>query len=162
MWFRETLVGPRWLAMAGAVSLVLVVVVSVLTLPVVWGRIDEISPGVRAVGGVAMLAVTAAGALGVTRRITVAVGPTHLDARLGPLRVMHVPLSHIVEVRAAGVDPATAGGIGWRVVGRRRFVLWSAGPAVWVTLSDRSTRVLRTDRADELLVALSSTVTARS
>ncbi len=162
MRFHDTSIGPRWLAIAGVASLLLVVVISVIAFPVVRGQIDRIGPVALTVGALALLAVVAAGVLGMLRRITIAVGPTHLDARLVPLRVMHVPLSRIVEVRVADVDPAAAGGIGWRIVGRRRFVLWSAGPAVWVTLSDGSTRVLRTDRADDLRAALSSSVAAGS
>ena len=162
MRFHDTTIGPRWLAIAGASSLVLVVVISVIAVPVVWGQIDRIAPGVLAVGALALLAVIAAGVLGMVRRITVAVSPSHLDARLVPFRVMHVPLSRIVEVRVGDVDPVTAGGIGWRLVGRRRFVLWSAGPAVWVTLNDGSTRVVRTDRADDLRAALSASVAAGS
>lgn len=156
MRFHETLVGPRWLAVAGALTLVFVAVLAVVALPSMLARIDRVGIGALVACAAGLLAAVGAGALGLARRITLTVDDTHLDVRLVPFRVMHVPRGRIVDAHVCAVDPATAGGIGWRIRGRQRIVLWSAGPAVRLTLEDGSLRILQTSRPEELRSAVSA------
>lgn len=156
MRFHETLVGPRWLATAGALTLAFVAVLAVIALPVMIALIDRVGIGTLVVCGVGLVAIVGAGAMGLARRIIVIVDDTHVDVRLVPFRVMHLPRERVTEVRVCEVHPAMAGGIGWRIVGRRRIALWSAGPAVRLTLEDGSLRILQTSRAEELRSAISA------
>ena len=71
-------------------------------------------------------------------------------------RVVHIPLAEIDDVDVTEVTPAQAGGLGWRIVGSEQFVLWSAGPAVRLRLISGASRVIRTDRADELSDAITT------
>jgi hypothetical protein len=150
MLFRETFTGSLWLAIAGWATLVFLVVVTAIATPVVVSNSDRIGGWVIALLIVAFILILGAGLLGVIRRISVSVDSTHVDAYLTPFRVMHIPLAQIERVDVAEVGLGQAGGVGWRIVGSDRFVLWSAGPSVWLRLRAGGSRILRTNRADEL------------
>lgn len=152
--FRETLVGPRWLAAAGAATLVFLVAVTVISAPVVISNASDVGGWTIALLIAAFFLVLGAGLIGLTRRIHIAVSDSHINARLATFRVMHTPVAQVESCKIANVSPAQAGGLGWRVVGSKRFVLWSAGPAVWVKLSDGTSRVLRTEHSRELQAAI--------
>lgn len=154
MSFRETLIGPRWLAVAGASTLVFLVVITVISAPVVVGNAAEIGGWVIALLIAAFILILAAGLIGLDRRIRVSVSATHIDAYLSRFRVMHIPVSDVHHVEVVDVRASQAGGLGWRVVGSDRFVLWSSGPAVRLTLTDARSRVIRTDRPEELQNAI--------
>lgn len=154
--FRETLIGPRWLAVAGAMTLVLLVVVTVISAPAVIGRADEVGAWTVALLVAGFLLILAAGLLGLTRRITIAVSDTHVDARLTPFRVIHLPLADADLVEVTEVTVAQAGGVGWRLAGSEQFLLWSAGATVRVTTVGGRSRVLRTDHPEELRAAILS------
>ena len=152
--FRETLIGPRWLAVAGAMTLVLLVVVTVISAPAVIGHADVVGAWTIALLVAGFLLILAAGLLGLTRRITIAVSDTHVDARLTPFRVIHLPLADVDLVEVTEVTVAQAGGVGWRLAGSEQFVLWSAGAAVRVTTAGGRSRVLRTEHPQELRAAI--------
>lgn len=154
--FRETLIGPRWLAVAGAMTLVLLVVVTVISAPAVIGRADEVGAWTIALLVAGFLLILSAGLLGITRRITIAVSDTHIDGRLTPFRVIHLPLADVDLVEVTEVTVAQAGGVGWRLAGSEQFLLWSAGAAVRVTTGGGRSRVLRTDHPEELRAAILS------
>ncbi|WP_314097647.1 hypothetical protein [Microbacterium foliorum] len=156
MLFRETVTGPRWLAIAGVATLVFLAVVTAIAAPVVVGNADRIGGWVLALLIVAFFLIFGAGLMGLTRRMAVSVSETHVDARLTPFRVMHIPLAQIEDVDVTEVTPVQAGGVGWRIVGSDRFVLWSAGSAVRLRLTSGGSRVIRTDRADELSAAITT------
>lgn len=156
MSFRETLIGPRWLAVAGASTLVFLVVITVIAAPAVVGNAAEVGGWVIALLTAAFVLILGAGLIGLDRRIRVSVSATHIDAYLSLFRVMHIPVSDVHHVEIADVSPSRAGGLGWRIVGSDRFMLWSSGPAVWVTLTDARSRVIRTDRPEELQNAIQS------
>lgn len=160
MLFRETLIGPRWLAIAGASTLVFLALIAVISVPVVADNAMEIGGWVIALLIVAFVLILGAGLIGLTRRTHVSVTDTHIDAHLAPFRVMHIALSEVDDTKVADVTPRQAGGIGWRAVGSDRFVVWSAGPAVWVKLTDGASRVLRTERAPDLQAAIEGAVQA--
>lgn len=156
MLFRETLVGPRWLAVAGASSLVFLAVITVISAPVVVSNVEEVGGWVIVLFIAAFILILGAGLIGLDRRIGASVSATHIDAHLSLFRVMHIPVSDIEKVEVADVSPSQAGGLGWRVVGSDRFVLGSSGPALWLTLTDGHSRVIRTDRPEDLRKAIQS------
>lgn len=150
MLFRETLVGPRWLAVAGASTLVFLAVITAISAPVVLGNVEEIGGWVIVILIAALILILGAGLIALDRRIRISVNATHIDAHLSLIRVMHIPVSDVEHVEVSDVSPSQAGGLGWRIVGSDRFVLWSSGPAIWLTLADGRSRAIRTDRAEEL------------
>ncbi|CAH0206933.1 hypothetical protein [Microbacterium foliorum] len=150
MLLRETLVGPRWLTVAGASTLVFLAVITAISAPVVVRNVEEIGGWVIALLVATFILILGAGLIGLDKRIRVSVSATHIDAHLSLFRVMHIPVSDVEHVEIADVSPSQAGGLGWRVVGSDRFVLWSSGPAIWLTLTDGRSRVIRTDRPEEL------------
>ena len=154
--FRETLIGPRWLAVAGALTLGFLVVVTAIAAPVVIGQAGEVGAWTIALLVAGFLLILAAGLLGLTRRITIAVSDTHVDARLTPFRVIRLPLTEVDRVEVTEVTVAQAGGVGWRFAGSAQFLLWSAGAAVRVTMADGRARVLRTEHPDGLRAAILS------
>lgn len=154
MLFRETLIGPRWLAVAGASTLVFLALVTVISAPVVIGNAAEIGGWVLALLIAAFILILGAGIVGLDRRIRVSVNATHIDAYLSLFRVMHIPVSDVRHVEIADVSASRAGGLGWRIVGSDRFLLWSSGPAVWLSLTDGRSQVMRTDRPVELQNAI--------
>lgn len=156
MLFRETLIGPRWLAVAGASTLVFLAVVTAISAPVVVGNVEEIGEWVIVLLVAAFILILGAGLIGLSRRIRVSVSATHIDAHLSLFRVMHIPVSDVERVEIADVNPSQAGGVGWRIVGSDRFVLWSSGPAVWLTLTNGGSRVIRSARSEELRDAIQS------
>jgi hypothetical protein len=123
---------------------------TVISAPVVVANAVEVGAATVSGLGGAFILVMGAGLIGLRRRIRVSVSDTHLSASLTPIRVMHVRLAEVEDVEVSEVTVAQAGGLGWRMVGCNRFVLWSGGPAVWVTLAGGGRRVIRTDRAQEL------------
>ncbi|MFB4353969.1 hypothetical protein RAC69_12540 [Microbacterium sp. LS_15] len=159
--FRETQVGPRWLAVAGAMTLVFLAAITAIAAPVVLANAERLGGGAIVLLVVGFVLVLGAGLLALRRRIALSVTSTHIDARLSPFRVMHIPLTDIERVDVVEVRPSEAGGVGWRVVGADRYLLWSAGPAVRLTLSKGSTRTLRSDHAVELRTAIDSARTAQ-
>lgn len=154
MSFRETLIGPRWLAVAGASTLVFLVAITVISGPVVVGNAAEIGGWVIALLIAGFILILGAGLIGLDRCIRVSVSATHIDVYLSLFRVMHIPVSDVHHVEIADVRASQAGGLGWRVVGPDRFVLWSSGPAIWLTLTGARSRVIRTDRPEELQNAI--------
>lgn len=154
--FRETLIGPRWLAVAGSLTLVFLAAITAIAAPVVIGRADEVGAWTIALLVAGVILILAAGLLGIARRITIAVSDTHIDARLTPFRVIHLPLAKVDRVEVIEVTVAQAGGVGWRLAGSERFLLWSAGAAVRVTAADGRSRVLRTEHPEELSTAIAS------
>ncbi|MBT9605940.1 hypothetical protein [Microbacterium sp.] len=156
MLFRETLIGPLWLAVAGVSTWVFLAVITAISAPVVVGNVEEIGAWVVALLATAFILILAAGLIGLDRRIRVSVSATHIDAHLSLFRVMHIPVSDVEELEVADVSPSQAGGLGWRIVGSDRFVLWSSGSAVWLTLTDGRSRVIRSNRSAELRDAIQS------
>lgn len=156
MLFRETLIGPRWLALAGASTLVFLAVVTAISAPVVVGNVEEIGEWVIVLLVAAFILILGAGLIGLSRRIRVSVSATHIDAHLSLFRVMHIPVSDVERVEIADVNPSQTGGLGWRIVGSDRFVLWSSGSAVWLTLTNGGSRVIRSPRSEELRDAIQS------
>lgn len=156
MLFRETLIGPRWLAVAGASTLVFLAVITAISAPVVVGSVGEIGGWVVVLLVAAFVLILGAGFIGLDRRIRVSVSATHIDAHLSLFRVMHIPVSDVDRVDVADASPSQAGGLGWRIVGSDRFVLWSSGSAVWLTLTNGGSRVIRTDHPEELRDAIQS------
>ena len=154
--FRETLIGPRWLAVIGAMTLGFLVVVTAISAPVVIGQTGEVGAWTIALLVAGFFLILAAGLLGLTRRITIVVSDTHIDGRLTPFRVIHLPLSEVDRVEVIEITVAQAGGVGWRLAGSEQFVLWSAGAAVRVTTADGRSRVLRTEHPEELSTAILS------
>ena len=154
--FRETLIGPRWLAATGASTLILLAVVTAISAPVVITRADAVGGWMIALLVAAFVLIVFAGVVGLTRRITISVSDLHLDVRLTPLRVMHIPLEEVDRAEVGDVTPGQAGGLGWRLAGSEQFALWSAGSAVRVALTGGRSRVLRTDRPEELRAAILS------
>ncbi|WP_120494728.1 hypothetical protein [Microbacterium phyllosphaerae] len=154
--FRETLIGPRWLAVAGAMTLIFLLVVTAIAAPVVIGRADEVGAWTIALLVAGFILILVAGLLGITRRITIAVSDTHIDGRLTPFRVIHLPLTEVDRVEVIKITVAQAGGVGWRLAGTEQFVLWSAGAAVRVTTADGRSRALRTEHPEELSTAILS------
>ncbi|MBW8762640.1 MAG: hypothetical protein JF592_08635 [Microbacterium sp.] len=120
MLFRETLIGPRWLAVAGASTLVFLAVITANSAPVVVGNVEEIDGWVVALLVAAFILILGAGLIGLDSRIRVSVSATHIDAHLSLFRIMHIPVS------------------------------------VWLTLTNRDSRVIRTDHPEELKKALQS------
>lgn len=162
MLFRETLIGPRWLAAAGALTLTFLAVVTVISAPIVVANASAIGGWVITVIMAGFILILGAGIIGLARRITISVSDTHVDAHLALFRVMHIAVADVGHVEVGDVSPLQAGGLGWRVVGSDRFVLWSAGPAVWLTLIGGGSRVLRTERAHELQSAIQGVSQATS
>ncbi|MGK3949518.1 hypothetical protein [Microbacterium sp. K2] len=156
MLFRETLIGPRWLAVAGASTLVFLAVITAISAPVVIGNVEEIGGWVIVLLIAAFILILGAGLIGLDRRIRVSVSATHIDAHLSLFRVMHIPVLDVEKIEVTDVNPSQAGGLGWRIVGSDRFVLWSSGSAVWLTLTEGSSRVIRSNRSDELRDAIQS------
>jgi len=154
--FRETLIGPRWLAVAGAMTLGLLTVVTAISAPVVIGQAGEVGAWTIALLVAGFILILAAGLLALTRRITIAVNERHVVARLTPFRVIHLPLAEVDRVEVTEVTVAQAGGVGWRLAGSEQLVLWSAGAAVRVTTVDGRSRVLRTEHPEELRSAIVS------
>jgi hypothetical protein len=154
--FRETLIGPWWLTVAGASTLVFLVVITAISTPVVVDNVEEIGGWVVVLLGVAFVLILGAGLIGLDRRIRLSVSTTHIDAYLSLFRVMHIAVSNVDKVEVAGVSPSQAGGVGWRIAGADRFVLWSSGSAVWLTLTNGGSRVIRSDRPEELRDAIQS------
>lgn len=128
--------------------------VTVISAPVVIGNAAEIGGWVIALLIAAFVLILGAGFIGLDRRIRVSVSATHIDAHLSLFRVMHIPVSDVHHVEIAEVSPSQAGGLGWRIVGADRFLLWSSGPAAWLTLTDGRSQVMRTDRPVELQNAI--------
>ena len=159
--FSETIAGPRWLSVAGASTLAIVVLTTAVSVRVLL-LAEDVPVWLFLVFGVEHLVALGAAAVMILRRITISLGDTHLDARLEPLRVMHVRLKDVTCVDVADLSARSSVGIGWRIVGRDQFVLWSAGPAVWLTLADGQRRVIRTDRADELSRTVLEAMTSAS
>lgn len=154
--FRDTITGPRWMAVTGAATLTFLVAIMAIAAPAVIAEPERTGAWAIIVLLVAAVLILGAGLLALTRRIVLSVTSTHVDARLSPVRVMHIALTDIERVDVVEVTPSEAGGVGWRVVGADRFLLWSAGPAVRLTLSGGGTRTLRSDRAVELQAAIDS------
>lgn len=161
MLFREVLRGPTWLGVAGVLTLVFLAVVTVIAVPVVVGA-PHISGWTIAVIIASFFLVLLAGLIGLTRRIRVSVGGVHIDAHLAGFRVMHIPMSDVRHTEVREATSRQAGGIGWRIVGTDRFLLWTSGPAVWVTLEGGGRRIIRSDRAQELQSAIAGAVDIRS
>ncbi|PRB07247.1 hypothetical protein [Microbacterium sp. MYb64] len=148
--FHETSVGPRWMVYLGAAVLVFLAAITAIVVPAIVAKPDAPDPWIIWLLPVAFLVILVAGVLFLLRRITLTVSDTHITARLVPFRVMHIPLAEVRQVETTTVTIGDAGGLGWRLAGSARFLLWSPGPAVCVTLTDGRTRVLRTDHAPEL------------
>ena len=148
--FHETSVGPRWMAYLGAAVLVFLAAITAVTIPAIVAKPDAPNPWIVWLLPVAFLLILVAGVLFLLRRITLTVSDTHITARLVPFRVMHIPLAEVRQVETTTVTIGDAGGLGWRLAGSARFLLWSPGSAVCVTLADGRTRVLLTDHAPEL------------
>lgn len=157
MLFRDVAIGPRWLAIFGVLTLVFLAMVAAIATPVLVAGADQVSGWLLALVIGAFLLILGAGALGVIRRVTITVSSSHVDAYLTPFRVMHIPIGAVRRVEVAEVTPRQAGGIGWRFVGQDRFILWSSGPAVWLTLADGRVRVLGSARAQELRDTIENT-----
>lgn len=138
--FRETLIGPRWLAVAGVSTLVFLAVITAISAPVVVGNAEEIGGWVIGLLVAGIILILGAGLIGLDRRIRVSVSATHIDAYLSLFRVVHIPVSDVEKIEVADVSPSQVGGRGWRLVGSDRFVLWSSGPAVWLTLAGGRSR----------------------
>lgn len=68
MSFRETLIGPRWLAVAGASTLVFLALVTLISAPVVIGNAAEIGGWVIALLIAAFILILGAGLIGLDRR----------------------------------------------------------------------------------------------
>lgn len=160
MLFRETLIGPRWLAVAGASTLVFLAIITAISAPVVVGNVEEIGGWVLVLLVAAFVLILGAGFIGLDRRIKVSVSATHIDAHLSLFRVMHIPVSDVAKVEVADVRLSQAGGLGWRIVGSAQFVLWSSGSAVWLTLTNGGSRVIHSDRSEELRDAIQSVTQA--
>lgn len=154
--FRETLIGPRWLAVAGAMTLGFLTIVTAISTPVVITRADEVGGWTIALLVVGFVLILAAGLLGLAGRITVTVTETHVEARLTPFRVVRIPLTEVDRVEVIEITVAQAGGVGWRLAGSEQFLLWSGGAAVRVTTTGGRTRVLRTEDPEELRAAIRS------
>lgn len=154
--FRETLIGPRWLAVAGAMTLGFLTIVTAISAPVVIGRADEVGAWTITLLVAGFVLILAAGLLGLARRITVTVTETHVEARLTPFRVVRIPLTEVDRVEVIEITVAQAGGVGWRLAGAEQFLLWSAGAAVRVTTVGGRSRVLRTEHPEELRAAIRS------
>ena len=154
--FRETLIGPRWLAVAGAMTLIFLLVVTAIAAPVVIGRVDKVGAWAIALLVAGFILILVAGLLGITRRITIAVSDTHIDGRLTPFRVIRLPLAEVDRVEVTEVTVAQTGGVGWRLAGSEQFLLWSAGAAVRMTTVGGRSRVLRTEHPKELSTAIAS------
>lgn len=161
MLFHESLIGPRWLAAVGATTLVFLAVITAISAPVVAANAERIGEWVIVLLLAAFVLVLSAGLIALIRRITVSVTETHISAHLTPFRVIHINLADVVHAEIAQVSLAQAGGLGWRTARSDRFVLWSAGPAVWVLLSDGSSRVLRSERAQDIMQAVTNASRAR-
>lgn len=131
-------------------------VITVISAPAVVGNAAEIGGWVIALLIATFVLILGAGLIGLDRRIRVSVSATHIDAYLFLFRVMHIPVSDVHHVEIAEVSPSQAGGLGWRIVGADRFLLWSTGPAVWLTLTGGRSRVIRTDRPQELQKSIQS------
>ncbi|KNY05810.1 hypothetical protein [Microbacterium sp. GCS4] len=158
--FRDTIVGPRWLAITGAATLVFLAVIIAVAAPAVVAEREHVGAWTVVVLLIGAVLVLGAGLLALTRRIVLSVTSAHVDAWLSPFRVEHIPLADIERIDLVDVTPSGAGGVGWRILGTDRFLLWSAGPAVRLTLSQGSTRTLRSDRAVELRAAIRNAQTS--
>lgn len=156
MLFRETLLGPRCLAFAGASTLAFLAVMTAISAPVVVGNIEDVGGWNIGLLIAGFILILGAGLVGLDRRIRVSVSATHIDAHLSLFRVMHIPVTDVDKVEVADVSPSQAGGLGWRIVGSDRFVLWSSGSAVWLTLTNEGSRAIRSDRSEELRDAIQS------
>lgn len=156
MLFRESLKGPRWLAVMGTMTLVFLVVVTAISAPVVAANAERIGGWVIALLLATFVIILSAGLIAINRRITVSVTENHITAHLTPFRVIHVRLADVHHAKIAEVSPAQAGGLGWRISRSYGFVLWSAGPAVWIRLSDGTSRVLRTEKPRDLMKAVTN------
>lgn len=154
--FHETLIGPRWLAAAGVSTLVFLAVITAISAPVVVGNVEDVGGWVIVLLIAGFILILGAGLVGLDRRIRVSVSATHIDAHLSLLRVMHIPVSGVEKIEVADASLSQAGGLGWRLVGSDRFVLWSSGPAVWLTLTGGRSRIIRTDRPEQLRNAIQS------
>jgi hypothetical protein len=69
---------------------------------------------------------------------------------------MHIPLDAIEVVDVIHVEFSDSRGWGWRLVGTDQYLMWSGGPAVRLTLTKGRSRVLRSDRAGEMVAAIAS------
>ena len=69
---------------------------------------------------------------------------------------MHIPLDAIEAVDVVHADFSDSRGWGWRLVGTEQYLMWSGGPAVRLTLTKGRSRVLRSDRAGEMVGAIAS------
>lgn len=139
---------------AGIITLALLIVVMWLAIPELIAAPEELNAGIVALLAVSTAMVVIAGVLLILRRSTVVITGTHVDAHLDPFRIMHISLEAIDGVEIIDVDVSDSLGWGWRLAGTEQYLLWSAGPAVRLTLTDGRSRVLRSDRADELVAAL--------
>lgn len=161
MLFREKTSAPCWLRGTGVAIWAFLVVMTGLVIPVL-AKDTEAAGGLIALLVITFIVIAGTGLISVVGTITVAIDGNYLDAHLAPFRVMHVRLKDVTDVEVADLSARSAAGIGWRIVGRDQFVLWSAGPAVWLTLADGRRRVIRTDRADELSRTVLEAMTSAS
>lgn len=152
--FRERSFGPRWMVVLGIVTLALLTFIMWLAIPELIAQPDKLNAGIVVLLLVSTVMVVIAVVLLLTRRATVVVTETHVDAYLDPFRIMHISLDVIEGVDIIDVDFADSRGWGWRLVGTEQYLLWSAGPAVRLTLTKGRSRVLRSDRAAEMVRAI--------
>lgn len=149
--YEETTPAPRWMRAAGVGALVIAAVL--LVLAIVTGQASEGSVAGLAIG----LAVCAlVGLLLISIRMHLRVTDDTLVLGLEPIVHRRLPLSAIASVSVERVRPAQVGGVGYRIAGADRAFLFSAGPAVAVSLKGSSRRYIwRSDHADEVLAWIS-------
>ncbi len=152
--FREQSTGPRWMVVVGIVTLVLLIFVMWLAIPELVPAPEKLNAGVVALLLVSIGMVVIGMVLLIMRRSTVVITETHVDAYLDPFRIMHISGDAIEGVEIVDVDFSDARGWGWRLAGTEQYLLWSAGPAVRLTLTKGRSRVLRSDRAAEMAAAV--------
>lgn len=154
--FRERITGPRWMVVAGIITLALLIFVMWLAIPELTAAPEKVNGGLVALLFVSTVMVVIAVVLLITRRSTIVITETHVDAHLDPFRIMHIPLDAIEAVDVVHADFSDSRGWGWRLVGTEQYLMWSGGPAVRLTLTKGRSRVLRSDRAGEMVGAIAS------
>lgn len=149
------------MAVVGIMSLMLLLFVMWLAIPQLIAAPEKLggATSVVLIASAAAAAVAVAVVLLLLRRSIVVITDTHVNAYLVPFRIMHISREEIEGVDIVDVAFSDSRGWGWRLAGTEQFLLWSAGPAVRLTLTRGRSRVLRSDRAAEMAAAIAQVAT---
>lgn len=147
------------MAVVGIMSLMLLLFVMWLAIPQLIAAPEKLGGATSVVLIASAVAVAVAVVLLLLRRSIVVITDTHVEAYLVPFRIMHISLEEIEGVDIVDVAFSDSRGWGWRLAGTEQFLVWSAGPAVRLTLTRGRSRVLRSDRAAEMAAAITQVAT---